>query len=172
MRQSKGKGKGAVDAGFVDCVECDALMVQDSPTGSWREIDEILAAWEAKPPEELIKAEKFRRLAREQKDAENSDSDPDCEVAMVHTAGSGVIDPGCGRALIGLETLEKHIDVTGQAVTINKDHTPIFFRVFNGEGEHSICVCVRFRGSVASTRRCLISTWCADQQVFYSASLS
>jgi len=141
MRQSKGKGKGAVNAGFVECVKCDALMVQDSPTGSWREIDEILAAWEAKPLEELIKAEKFRRLAREQKDAENSDSDPDCEVAMVHTAGSGVIDPGCGRALIGLETLEKHIDVTGQDVTINKDHTPIFFRGFNGEGEHSIGVC-------------------------------
>ena len=52
-----------------------------------------------------------------------------------------MIDPGCGRALIGLETLEKHIDVTGQDVTINKDHTPIFFRGFNGEGEHSIGVC-------------------------------
>ena len=143
MRQSKGKGKGAVDAGFVECVKCDALMVQDSPTGSWREIDDILAAWESKPLEELIKAEKFRRLAREQKDAESPDSDqePDCEVAMVHTAGSGVIDPGCGRALIGLETLEKHIDVTGQDVAINKDHTPIFFRGFNGEGEHSIGVC-------------------------------
>ena len=71
MRQSKGKGKGAVDAGFVDCVDCDALMVQDSPTGVWREIDDILAAWESKPLEELIKAEKFRRLAREQKDAES-----------------------------------------------------------------------------------------------------
>ena len=44
-----------------------------------------------------------------------------------------MIDPGCGRALIGLETLEKHIDVTDQDVTINKDHTPIFFRGFNGE---------------------------------------
>ena len=143
MRQSKGKGKGAADAGLVDCVVCDAFMAQGSPTGLWREIDDILAAWEPKPPEELIKAEKFRRLAREQKDAESPDSDqePDCEVAMVHTAGSGVIDPGCGRALIGLETLEKHIDVTGQDVAINKDHTPIFFRGFNGEGEHSIGVC-------------------------------
>ena len=160
MRQFKGKGKGAVDAGFVDGVECDALMVQDTPTGSWREIDDILAAWESKPLEELIKAEKFRRLAREQKDAGSPDSDqePDCEVAMVHTAGSGVIDPGCGRALIGLETLEKHIDVTGQDVAINKVHTPIFFRGFNGEGEQSIGVCVRSRGSVAITRRCSIFT--------------
>ena len=160
LRQSKGKAKGAVNAGFVDCVECDAFMAQDSPTGLWREIDDILAAWESKPLEELIQAEKFRRLAREQKDAGSPDSyqEPDCEVAMVHTAGSGVIDPGCGRTLIGLETLEKHIDVTGQDVAINKDHTPIFFRGFNGEGAHSIGVCVRSRGSVASTRRCSIST--------------
>ena len=135
MRQSKGKGKGAVDEGFVDCVECGAFMAQDSPTGVWPEIDDILAAWESKPLEELIKAETFRRLAREQKDAENpeTDQEPECGVAMVHTAGSGVIDPGCGRALIGLETSEKHIDVTGQDVAINKVHTPIFFHGFNGE---------------------------------------
>ena len=31
--------------------------------------------------------------------------------------------------------------MTGQDVTINKDHTPTFFRGFNGEGEHSIGVC-------------------------------
>ena len=135
MRQSKGKGNGAVDAGLVDCVVCDAFMVQGSPTGLWREIDDILAAWEPKPLEELIKAEKCLRLEREQKDAESpeSDQEPDCEVTRVHTAGSGVIDSGCGRALIGLETLEKHIVVTGQDVAINKDHTPIFFRGFNGE---------------------------------------
>ena len=118
-------------------------MVQESPTGVWQEMDDILDAWDSKPPEEFIKVEKCRRLAIEQKDAENleTDQEPESEVAMVHTAGSGVIDPGCGRALIGLETLEKHIDVTGQDVAINKVHTPIFFRGFNGEGEQSIGVC-------------------------------
>ena len=52
---------------------------------------------------------------------------------MVHSPGSGVIDPGCARALIGIETLQEQVKATGEDVVIEEDHKSVTFKGFSGD---------------------------------------
>ena len=63
------------------------------------------------------------------------------ETLMVHSPGAGVIDPGCARALIGLETLQELVEVTGEDIPIEEDHKVVTFKGFSGDEQHSIGIC-------------------------------
>ena len=75
-------------------------------------------------------------------DGDSDSEEEDQEALLVHTPGSGIVDPGCARALIGLETLRDHEEATGENVKIVKEHREVTFQGFNGERSYSIGVCV------------------------------
>jgi hypothetical protein len=62
---------------------------------------------------------------------------------MVHDEGYGCPDTGCGKGLIGAETLEKHrakLQTLGEDITWLKDQATIQFKYGNGNIDNSIGV--------------------------------
>ena len=114
----------------------------------WQEIEEILAAWDNRTLHERLTEDHFERLQKELQDGNDGiGSDPrgeddssDSETFMVHTPGSGIVDPGCARAFIGEETLKEHEEATGAAIPINRKHRVVTFKGFSGDKNRSIGV--------------------------------
>ena len=84
---------------------------------------------ETQEPQETYRAE-----------SESADEDEENHIYLVHQAGRGVVDTGCGRGLVGLETLEKHrkkLAEIGEVVTElpNQNH---IFRYGNGSRDEAV----------------------------------
>ena len=89
--------------------------------------------------ENLVKAERRIRVQAEQEtEEEEEDDDTEIDAMLSHAAGRGVVDTGCGRSLIGKETLVKHhemLEHLGYTVT-NLENKNVTFR--NGSQDKSI----------------------------------
>ncbi|CAK0790522.1 unnamed protein product [Prorocentrum cordatum] len=122
-RAGKGGGKGRFGqkfgAGFVE-----SFFAEEKEADPWSEIKEILEVDEIADH-----------------DDEDADDDDEAETFMVHSPGAGVIDPGCARALIGLDTLREPIKVSGNDIEIDEDHKVVTFKGFSGDEQHSIGIC-------------------------------
>ena len=142
---------GYEDGGDDD--EVDALMLDWQQDGQQRdfgyvsaeeesEIDSLLTGWQDDQgnfPEFVRQARQHRRLREEEHDLteENAESTSDTFFTMVHALGSAVVDTGCGKALVGDETLEAHCRLGGiEARWL--DHRPVRFRYGNGHVDTSI----------------------------------
>lgn len=118
------------------------------------EIDDILMAWsEASSFDKLVQKAKAERSARE-KDTESTppeEADDDGDeppngteqqaVMIVHDQGYGCIDTGCGKGLVGTDTLSKHqamLKQLGEDITWMPDAPVIKFKYGNGHVDSSI----------------------------------
>ena len=142
---------GYEDGGNDD--EVDALMLDWQQDGQQRdsdnvsaeeesEIDSLLTGWlddQGNFPEFVRQAKQHRRRREEAHDLteEQAESTSEVSFTMVHALGSAVVDTGCGKALVGDETLEAHCRLGGiEARWL--DHRPIRFRYGNGHVDTSI----------------------------------
>ncbi len=67
-----------------------------------------------------------------------------CDVNFVHDAGAGITDTGCGRGVVGQETLERHLERLGvEAERAEWEENPeqITFRYGNGQTDKSLGRC-------------------------------
>ncbi|CAK0882257.1 unnamed protein product [Prorocentrum cordatum] len=144
-RAGKSGGKGRFGQKFgVGFVE--SFFAGEKETDPWSEIEEILATWDDRGHGEPLTEDHFTRRRKEvdeiaDYDDGNADDDDAAETFMVHSPGAGVIDPGCARALIGLDTLSELIKTSGNDLEIDEDHKVVTFKGFSGDEQYSIGVC-------------------------------
>ena len=98
--------------------------------------DEELAQLAISYKDELDLAQE--ELLRTPEDSTESEED-ETLVALVHSPGHGVVDTGCGRGLIGEDTLKRHEAVLAEYDLAVKElpHKPHAFRYGNGAADRS-----------------------------------
>ncbi|CAK9106407.1 unnamed protein product, partial [Durusdinium trenchii] len=98
--------------------------------------DEELAQLVISYKDELDLAQE--ELLRTPEDSTESEED-ETLVALVHSPGHGVVDTGCGRGLIGEDTLKRHEAVLAEYDLAVKElpHKPHAFRYGNGAADRS-----------------------------------
>eukprot|EP00438_Fugacium_kawagutii_P025213 Skav222622 [mRNA] locus=scaffold4205:86469:93548:+ [translate_table: standard] len=75
----------------------------------------------------------------EEPESDDEEDGPDTLVSLVHDAGLGVVDTGCGRGLVGEETLLRHeVQLKKHQLSITElDARPHTFRYGNGSADRS-----------------------------------
>ena len=82
------------------------------------------------------KEERWKRLALEQIEADESNqSDADVH-GVCHRPGCAVPDTGCAKTLIGQSALKRHVEVGGREPRWLSDVRPVKFRGFNDSTQH------------------------------------
>ena len=83
------------------------------------------------------KEERWKRLALEQTEADESDQS-DAEVhGVCHRPGCAVPDTGCAKTLIGQSALKRHVEVSGREPRWLSDVRQVKFRGFDDSTLHS-----------------------------------
>ena len=73
---------------------------------------------------------------------ENEESEESVDCSLVHNVGFGVVDTGCGKGLIGEETLKRHKSKlpSGELVEWEPNAPKMVFKYRNGNTDKSVGV--------------------------------